>query len=96
MPVVEWTPKGLADLNRLEAFLHEKSQRAADDAVNAIIAAIYDLVEFPKKGRPLSVLKPDFRELVVKFSDGGYVVLYFFAGETIEIQGIRHQREAGY
>jgi len=37
----------------------------------------------------------DHRELLVPFSDGGYVVAYTIRDDVIEIIDIRHQRETG-
>ena len=38
-------------------------------------------------------LDPEHRELVVRFSEGGYIVHYGVFGDRIEILDVRHQRE---
>jgi plasmid stabilization system protein ParE len=40
---------------------------------------------------------PDgFRERLIQFGNGGYVVLYHYHGGQIAILAVRHGREAGY
>jgi len=62
----------------------------------AIFAAANDLRTFPGIGRPLSDETPDHRELVIPFSDSGYVLLYRVLGDIVDIQAVKHMREAGY
>ena len=96
MPSLEWSRRALADLDRLDNFLFAKSPRAADAAIAAILAAAEDLRTFPGIGRPLSDEMPDYRELVIAFSDSGYVLLYRVIGDIVEVQAVKHMREAGY
>jgi addiction module RelE/StbE family toxin len=94
---LEWSNRALADLDRLDAFLHDKTRQAAADAIDTILAAVNHLLAFPLSGRSLSEDEDDVdRELIVPFSNSGYVVLYVFDGESVEIHRVRHQREAGY
>jgi plasmid stabilization system protein ParE len=96
MFVLEWTPRALLDLERLEDFLYVNSPRAAAEAVDGLLAAAADLREFPQIGRPLSEDHHEYRELPVLFSNSGYVILYRFDGHIVEVQAIKHMREAGY
>jgi plasmid stabilization system protein ParE len=89
---IDWTIRALNDLDRLEDFLFAKNAPAAARAIAAIIEAVDQLADFPESGRTAD----GFRELLVKFSNAGYVVRYQFADGTVLIVGIRHQREAGY
>lgn len=91
-----WSDKALADVRRLHAFLHDKSPAAASAALDTILLAVFEISNFPSIGRPLSDEEADYRELPVPFSNSGYVVLYKFDGTILEIQSIRHMREAGY
>lgn len=93
---VEWSTRSAVDLHRLRGFLHSKSPAAASAAVDAIVAATAELAALPAIGRPLNEEEPEFRELLVPFSNNGYVVLYRFDGAVVEIQAIKHMREAGY
>ena len=96
MRTLEWTDRALADLDRLDNFLFAKSPRAAEAAVATILAAAEDLRAFPGVGRPLADEAVEYRELVIPFSDGGYVLLYRVLDALVEVQAIRHMREAGY
>ncbi len=89
---VTWTRTALVDLDRLEVFLLEKSPRSASKAIAAITDATRVLVQFPHAGRMTEDLDPEHRELVVRFSEGGYIVHYGVFGERIEILDVRHQR----
>ena len=95
---LQWTQEAFADLDRLEAFLYGKSSNAAIEAIDTILTAIQDLRDFPLIGRSLHNEDEDdaYRELIVPFSNSGYLVLYFYDGQTVEIHRVRHQREAGY
>jgi plasmid stabilization system protein ParE len=93
MPKIAWTRAALADLDRLEAFLVEKSPRSASKAVVAIMDATRVLARFPHAGRMTEDLDPEHRELIVKFSDSGYVVHHGVFDDRIEVLEVRHQRE---
>jgi plasmid stabilization system protein ParE len=41
-------------------------------------------------------LPPEFREWVIEFGSGSYVVSYRFDGSQVTILALRHGREAGY
>ena len=92
---VEWSTRALADLDRLDALLFAKNPRAADAAIDAIMAASEELRHFPLIGHALSE-DSEYRELAIPFSNSGYVLLYRWADETVEIQAVKHMREAGY
>lgn len=93
---LEWSGRALADLNRLDEFLFVKSPRSADAAVRAILDAADDLRALPSIGRPLSDDAPEYRELLIPFADSGYILLYRVVDTIIEVQAVRHMREAGY
>lgn len=90
---VTWTRGALADLDRLEAFLMEKSPRSAARAVITIMDATEILKTFPEAGRISDDLDPEQRELIVPFSNRGYIVGYGIFGDEVEIFNVRHQRE---
>ena len=91
---IDWTFQALADLDRLQEFLAEKNELSAERAVIRVIAAVGELVQFPDRGRP--AVEPGYRELTVRFSSSGYLVLYQVKDGTVRVIRIRHQREAGY
>ncbi len=81
---------------RLHAFLAPKSQDAAGRAIKAIRQGLKLLSKHPEIGRPVPELSSEFREWVIEFGQGGYVVLYHYDGKQVLILEIRHGREAGY
>ena len=38
----------------------------------------------------------EFRELPIDFGDTGYIARYHYAGNTVTVLAVRHQKEAGY
>jgi plasmid stabilization system protein ParE len=96
MPLVTWSVRALADIDRLEAFLRDKSPDAAERAVSAILDATESLQDFPLSGRPVAGMSLEYRELPVAFGIGGYVVFYRQHEEDVHILAVRHMREASY
>jgi addiction module RelE/StbE family toxin len=96
MHQLEWSTRATSDLKRLRAFLQEKNPRAASAAVDLLMLAARELQHFPSIGRPLSDDEPEHRELPVPFSNSGYVILYRFNGDVVEVLAVKHMREAGY
>lgn len=95
MPRVIFAPAAIRDLQRLREFLREKNPDAARRAAEAIRRAIAQLSDQPRIGRPVQDLSPDFRDLMINFGQSGYVARYTFAGDSIIVLALRHQREAG-
>lgn len=96
MTTLEWSRYALADLARLDAFLRAKNPRAADDAIDLLLAAAQELIAFPALGRPFEGADDSYRELIVRFSNSGYLILYRYADDIVDIQAVRHQREENY
>ena len=96
MPRLIWSPAALRDVQRLHGFLSEKNTLAAQRAVRRIREGMRIIATQPGVGRPIPDMDPEFRERVISFGEGGYVVLYRLDGETAVILAVRHQREAGY
>lgn len=96
MPPLKWTPQSLRDVARLHDFLASKSPTAAQRAVQAIRQGVKSLANFPEMGRPVEELPTEFREWVVEFGSGAYLVLYHYDGKEVVILAVRHGREAGY
>lgn len=92
---MNWSSGALTDLRRLNDFLADKNAPAAARAMNAILEGVLALDEFPQAGRPAEDRIP-YRELLVRFSNSGYVVLYRIEDGQVTIVAVRHQREAGY
>jgi plasmid stabilization system protein ParE len=96
MPRLRWSQPALQDVARLHGFLAPKSRDAAKRAVKAIRQSVKVLAKHPQIGRPLEELPPEFREWVIEFGNGAYVVLYHYDGKRVVILAVRHGREAGY
>lgn len=96
MPRLIWSPQALGDVARLHAFLAPKSREAARRAAATIRRGVRLLAEHPEAGRPVDDMPGEFREWLIDFGAGGYVVLYRYDGGGVVILAVRHGREAGY
>lgn len=96
MPRLKWSQNALRDVARLHDFLSTKSRDAARRAVKVIRQGVKILGTSPWAGRPIDELPAEFREWVIEFGHGAYVVLYRFDGKEVVILAVRHGREADY
>jgi plasmid stabilization system protein ParE len=80
----------------LHDFLVPKSREAARRAIKTIRDGVKVLGKFPEMGRPIEELPEEFRERVIDFGSGAYVVLNRYDGQEVVILAVRHGREAGY
>lgn len=96
MPRLKWSLQAQRDIVRLYDFLFPKSRAAAKRAIKAMREGVKILSSHPEIGRPVDELPPEFREWVIEFGQGAYVVLYRFDGKEVVLLSIRHGREAGY
>jgi plasmid stabilization system protein ParE len=96
MPRLKWTPRSLRVVVRLHDFLVPMSREAAKRAVKAIRQGVKLLGKHPEMGRLVDELPTEFREWVIEFGNGAYVVMYHYDGKEVVILAIRHGREAGY
>jgi plasmid stabilization system protein ParE len=96
MQKVIWADEALADLERLDSFLRPNSPRAAERAVEAVRDAVAGLRQFPEMGRPAANMPIGYREIIVPFGSGAYLVLYRYLAAPVMILAIRHAREERY
>ena len=96
MPRVRWSQSALRDVARHFDFLRSKSVDAATRAIKTIRQGVRILAFHPEIGRPLDDLSPEFREWIIEFGHGAYVVLYRYDGKQVVLLSIRHSRESGY
>ena len=96
MPRLKWSQPALRDVARLHAFLAPESGDAARRAIKAIRQGVKALGKHPEIGRPIDELPPEFREWVIEFGSGAYVVLYHYDRKQVVMLAVRHGREAGY
>ena len=78
------------DIDRLEAWLLDKSPSAAARIGRVLETAIASLDELPDRGRPLSIAT---RELNAKFGHSTYVVRYVVAEDQVVTTRVFHGRE---
>lgn len=96
MPRIRWSEKASLDRIRFYQFLAPKNREAALRAQDTIRREIKILATHPQIGRPIEDLPPNYRELVIEFGQGGYVVRYRFDAEGVVILSIRDGRENEY
>jgi plasmid stabilization system protein ParE len=63
-----------ADLDRLRNFLAPQGQPLSARAADTLFAAAYSLADNPERACP--AMRAGYRELVVPFRDGAYVIRY--------------------
>lgn len=88
MPRLRWSQHALRDVARLHAFLVPKSAEAASHAVAVIRKGVSALATHPEIGRTVEELPPEFREWVIEFGQGAYVVLYRYDGSEAVILAV--------
>ena len=96
MPALIWTPRALADLERLHRFLAARDRDAARRAVRAVREGMRLITAHPEAGRPVEGIDPEFRERWIAFGSGGYLALYRLDGPRVVVLALRHGRELGY
>jgi plasmid stabilization system protein ParE len=96
VPALIWTPRALADLDRLHVFLAERERNAARRAIRASRDGMRLIAAHPEAGRPVEGLDPAFRERWISFGGGGYLTLYRLDGPRVVVLAVRHGREIGY
>lgn len=90
---VVWLPAALADVERLHAFLQEKSPTAAMRAAQTILDGARLLESAPEAGRPMND-DTGRRELFLAFGAGAYVLRYQCdAAGTVVVIRVWHARE---
>ena len=78
------------DVVRLRDFIAKENPNAAKKAAKAIQDAAQRLIATPSIGKPVMDLHP-FRDLLIRFGVGGYILRYRVSEETIHIVHIRMQ-----
>ena len=88
-----WRARARLDVERLYAFLWEKSPQAAQRAAQAILEGATLLEAAPRLGRPMAD-GTERRELFLSFGAGAYVVRYMLKDDdTVVILRVWHSKE---
>ena len=88
-----FSPKAIADIERLRAFLQTQNPDAAQRAVRRIEEGVQSLITLPTLGRPSGIAH--VRELIVPFGRSAYILRYAHLREeeAIFVLRIWHGRE---
>lgn len=86
-----WSPRSVADLEEIRAFIEIDAPAWADLTVRRLVAAVERLREFPDSGRMVPERQlPDLREVV----SGKYRIVYRRKSDLVEIATVfRGSRE---
>ena len=77
-----WSPRALADLEEIRAFIDADSPAWADLTLRRIVAAVERLQQFPDSGRMVPERQsPELREVI----SGNFRVVYRRRATTVEI-----------
>jgi plasmid stabilization system protein ParE len=94
---VRFTSEAEDDLVRLYDFLVAEDIHSAEQALFSLRKAFDLLKEFPFSCRKAGSANPFLRELLVTFSQSGYVMLFEIENEkNVTILAVRHEREDDY
>jgi len=89
---VIWLPDAVTDLVRLRKFIQEKNPSAAQRAASKIKEGALALMSNPESGRPVEGLS-SFREILIPFGAGNYVLRYRDDTTIIVIVRVWHSKE---
>jgi len=93
LPQIKWLPEALADVERLHAFLYEKSPDAAARAAKAVLDGTNYLQSIPDIGRPMED-ETGRREWIIPFGAGAFVLRYMREKtDKIVILRVWHSKE---
>lgn len=90
-----WLDSAINDVVRLKEFIIKENSNVAKRAVEAIKDATERLLRHPNIGKPVNDL-PFYRDLLIRFGAGGYILRYRIYLNTIYIVHIRHYRESDF
>lgn len=92
MPQIVISSKATQDLQKIREYLQQFNAEAAQKAGREIIRAVTLLQSHPMLGKPLEDI-PEYRELIIPFGAGAYIIRYRVDFDLIVIVTIRHSRE---
>lgn len=89
---VIWLPGAVKDVMRLRKFIHDKNPSAAKRAASRIKDGAMILMSNPESGRPVDGVS-SFREIMIPFGAGNYVLRYREENSTIVVVRVWHNKE---
>lgn len=87
---VRLAPSAEADIDRIDDFLARQSTDLAERGATLLRKASQSLSEMPHRGRPRM---GGFRELIIRFGRGGYVLRYRVDAEAVVVLRVFHTLE---
>ena len=87
---IHWSQEAREDVDRLGDFIAVDDPNRARQVEEMLSAAPRKLLDFPRRGSPLSQFEPNE---VREFRVGGYLPRYEISDETIEVLRFFHGRE---
>ena len=87
-----WLNSAVDDIVRLREFIAKENPSAAKKAALTLKEAAQLLIETPSIGKPVQDL-PQYRDLLIRFGAGGYILRYRVHLDAVYIVHIRHYRE---
>lgn len=92
---IVWLPEASTDMDRLRNFIKSENPRAAKRAAKRIIEGMMILRDNPGAGVPVEDLM-DYRDLMLTFGAGEYIIRYREEASRVVIVRIRHSKEEGF
>jgi addiction module RelE/StbE family toxin len=92
MPQIIISAKAARDLQKIRDYLLQFNAEAAQKAAQEIIQAANLLQVHPMLGKPLEDI-PEYRELIIPFGSGAYILRYRVSFDLIVIVTVRHSKE---
>ncbi len=92
---IVWLPEAATDVARLKVFIETKNPQAAQRAARRIKEAAQILRENPEAGKPVEDTLA-FRDLLIPFGSGNYILRYREESSRIVIVRVRHSKEEGF
>ena len=89
---IAWLPGAARDIDRLRNFIRFDNPRAAQRAAKRIVEGVMILKENPGAGIPVENLM-DYRDLLLTFGTGGYIIRYREEVNRVVIVRVRHSKE---
>jgi toxin ParE1/3/4 len=87
--IVVWSPRAIAHLGELRAYIARDNPNAATRVGRTLLAAVERLAEMPNLGRPGRIAGT--REVVVPGTP--YVIPYRMRGDRLEVIAVFHGRQ---
>lgn len=90
--ILRFSRSALTDLNRIYGFMNDTAPETLDAAAERLRWGFSSVKKYPTIGYLMDRLK-DFRELLVPFGKGNYIIRYRVTKRSVVVLHIWHNRE---